>query len=164
MFPFPLKFFQRRKRKHYFSAEETPSLDDTDTREGFIGYGLSVQKALYADPRFRKVLRLYKIGEISRKFTNTQFISSNNFKDAESLGAFRKATLSIKAVNENTVYPLYGKIHNTTMIISSTAILSEISSFFARNSIKIGPENVPYKIVENSVKLIANRSSNATLY
>ena len=50
---------------------------------------MNVQKALYQDANFRNVLRLLKIGEISRKYPKTQFITASNFKEGESLGAFR---------------------------------------------------------------------------
>lgn len=151
-----------KESSNFFPDPETGPLTSDATKVGYLGYGLNVQAALYKDPALLNVLRLYSIGEINRKFPNTQFISAGNYKEGESLGAFRKASITIKAVGEN-VYPLFGKIHSTTILISSCAILSEISTFLSKNSFKVGPDNIPYKIVPNSVRVITTKISSSAI-
>lgn len=148
---------------NFFGGTENDPTDKKDTAEGFVGVGVNVQEALYQDANLRKVLRLLRIGEISRKYPKTQFITANNFKESESLGAFQKASITIKAVNKDNVYPLYGALHTTTILISSCASLPEIASFFSRNSFKVGSEEYLYKIVPDSVKLITSRTVNSPI-
>ena len=85
----------------------------------------------------RKVLRVFTFQEISKTFPGSSFISINTFKDALSLGAFKRASITIKSVSADKVYPLYGEEHTTTLAISSCAIISEISNFFKKTQLKL---------------------------
>lgn len=143
--------------------EEIPDVGADQVVQGFVGHGLLAQTALYEDKSLRTVLRLFTIGEISRMFPKTQFINLNNLKEGESLGSFRRASVTIKAVNDDKVYSLYGKLHTTTFLISCCAAIPEISSFLAQNSFKIGPDKCIYKIVPDSVKLLSRKIAQSSI-
>lgn len=145
------------------NEEDFPAVDTENTVIGFVGHGLNLQQALYEDKGFRGILRLFTIGEISRRFAGTQFINLNNVKEGESLGSFRKASITIKAVKASEVYPLYGKTHTTTFLISCCASIPEISEFLSRNSFKVGPNKVAYRAVPDSVKLLSSKTTQSPI-
>ena len=144
-------------------SKKENQLGAENTVIGYIGTGVSVQEALYRDADLRKVCRLYTVGEANRTFPKTQLISPATFKEAEAYGAVIKASLTIQAVSENNVYPLFGKVHSTTLLISSSANLQEIAAFFFRRSFKTGPKDVAYKLVPDSMKIITSGRASTPL-
>ena len=125
----------------------------SQTKLGFAGIGVHLQEALYVDPAVLKVIRLYSYSALVTKFPSCTKKEINTFRDAYSIGAFRQATLTIKAVRDSSVYAPFGALHTTTLAVSSCAKIEELSTFFSTTAFKVGPEGVLYKLVPGSFKL-----------
>lgn len=86
---------------------DIPNPANTNVTKGYEGWGLLVQEALYVDPELRKVLKFYKIGELQRLYPGCDMKEINTFRDALSLNAVKKASLTIKAERDGTVYRFF---------------------------------------------------------
>lgn len=145
------------------NEEDFMAVDAENAVVGFVGHGLNMQQALYENKGFRGIVRLFTIGEISCMFPGTQFINLNNIKEGEFLGSFRRASITIKAVKASEVYAFSGEVHTTTFLISSCAVIPEISNFVAKNSFKIGPNRVAYKSIPDRVKLLSSKTTQSPI-
>ena len=135
-------------------SQSTPNTKaEPSTQDGYLGFGVHLQDPLYVDPEVRKVIRLYQYSDIQKSFPGCTKKQLNRFRDAYSIGIFRNASLTISAVDEKHVYPLFGAKHTTTIVVSSCAVLDELSNFFSEKAFKVGPANVLYRVVPGSFQL-----------
>lgn len=138
------------------NPEPTPPPPPT-TSIGYLCFGIHLKQALYVDPEVCKVLRVYPLTEIQRNYPGCTKRQLNTFRNACNIGIFKNADITIEAVDEHNVYPLFGKKHSTSIVISSCAVLDEVSLFFADKTFKVGPNNILYKVVPGTFKVKRNR-------
>lgn len=135
-------------------AEPNPEPSPVETvSTGYLCFRIYLQKALYVDPKVRKVLRVFEYKEVKEKYPGCTKKQLNTFRDACNIGIFKNASVTVEAVDENNVYALFGKKHNTTIVVSSCAVLDEISNFFVDKTFKVGPQKVLYHVVPGIFKI-----------
>lgn len=133
--------------------DDPASLEAGQTVTGWVGFGVNLQSCLYQDQNLRKIIRMYDIQKAKATFEGGAMISLNNIKDGLALSAFRIADVTLVAVSDTSVYPLYGKSHSTTMVISTVVNRDELAKYLKTATIEIGEKKVKYKIKPGSFVL-----------
>lgn len=126
-----------------------------ETKDGWVAYGITAQRCLYADFDLLTVIRMYPISFVNTQYPGCTSTALNNLRDGLALQAYKIANLTLVAKDPNVVYPLYGKTHTTSMVISALAVPSEMAEYFGTKEIKIGPDLIKYKVLPGSFKLKA---------
>ncbi len=126
------------------------SLEVGQTVTGWVGFGVLVQSCLYQDPELRRNIRMYDIQKAKELFEGGAMIALNNLKDGLSLAGFRLATITLVAAADTSIYPLFGKSHTTTMVVSTLVNVDELSKYLKTAVIAIGDKKIKYKLKPGS--------------
>ena len=146
--------------KDQYDTIDPASLEVGQTVTGWVGLGVLVQSCLYQDSQLRRYIRMYDIQKGKSLFPGGTMFALNNLRDGLSLAGFRLAQLTLVAASDSSTYPLYGKSHTTTMVVSTLANVEELAKYLKDAVISIGEKNVKYKVkpgtfVFKSVKTVA---------
>ena len=109
------------------------------------------------DEKVRKVIRLYTLKEITALYPGCTRKQLNTQRDSFAIGAFTNASIIIEAVNDSIVYPIFGKTHTTTIAISNCAVIDELTNFFSKETFKVRPQNVEYRVKPGSLLIKSKR-------
>ncbi len=118
---------------------------------------MDLQEVLYVDPEVHKVLRVFEYPEMQISYPGCTKKQLNTFRDACNIGIIKNAFITIKAVDENNVYALFNKKHDTTIVVSLYAVLNEIFNFFVDIVFKVGWQNILHKVVPGTFKIKQRR-------
>lgn len=143
------EFFQEEE----FSKESSNPSAGSETSSGWIAYSVTGQACLYYDKKLLKVIRMYPVSSVNILFPGCTKKNLNNIKHGLGLGAYRIASLKLKAINDKNVYPMFGAEHETTMFISTLAKADEMAAYFRDEEIKIASDDFKYKLVPGSFKI-----------
>lgn len=129
---------------------EVPDVQASDVSKGVLGWGVRIGYGPYVGSELRKALGLLTFSEISSGFPLMSVNKLNLYKEGAQIGAFRSFNIVLEALDKNKLYPLFGQIHKTYLICSSSTTKDEIIGYLAANDIKVGEENAQYKAVLDS--------------
>ena len=155
--------YEQPPSKEFFENDGDPNPEPSTLKKGWISLGIHVDVSLYSDPRVRRALRIYTVAELQSKFPRCTRNDMYIAKETTNLGCIRTAELTLKAVSDCCIDPLFGKQHKTEIHIGACAILDEVSNYFRDNSFKVGVSGKIYKVVPGSFKLKRVRRNAITL-
>lgn len=132
------------ENEYNFSGDEEPLAPANNTCNGFLGWGLHVNSALYVNAAFRKVLQIFTITEITAAYKGMTSTRMSAYKEGHKMGSFKSFYISLTAKDEANVFPLFGKKHKTYIICSGSADKNEILKYLATKPIEVGEQKSPY--------------------